>query len=167
MILTLLYILLCFLAGMLWRMGGAEGYDKLWRRIGSALCMLVSIILIRGLFTFLNIASAVLLIWGCVSYMGWLNSIVKLWWKQIEMKKEYIWNFAFENLVIQSTVLLYKRSIWSCIFMVGSAMIIAFIKIWVDDDSDGKILCWRKDVLSEFLHGCLNCIAIIINLLFI
>ena len=131
------------------------------------MCVLVSAILIVGLKNYLHFATAVLLYWGCTSYMGFINSIVVLWWPQIIMKREYIWNFAFENLIIQSTVLMYKRSIWNILFMVGSALIIAFVKVWVDDDKDGKILFWRKDVLSEFLHGSLNCVAFIINMLFI
>ena len=131
------------------------------------MCILLGIMHATEFNNLFHVVSAGLLLWGCVSYMGWINSIVKIWWSEIEMGREYIFNFAFENLIIQSTVLLYKYSIWTILFSVGSALIIAFVKVWVDDDSDGKILCWRKDVLSEFLHGCLNCIAIIINLIFV
>jgi len=164
---TILYILLAFLSGLLWRMGGSAKYNKLWRRIGSALCMLIGIILTIGLNNFLHIASVVLLVWGCISYMGWLNTIVKLFWKDIVMKREYIWNFAFENLVIQSTVLLYKRSIYNILFSLLSSLLIAFIKVEIDKDKDETIWLWRKDVLSEFLHGSLNFVAMIINLIFI
>ena len=148
-------------------MGGSDKYNKLWRRIGSAICMFICIILstdvllIRHIFTFL------LLIWGCISYMGWLNYIVRLWWVDIVMKREYFWNFFLENLVLQSTVLIYKHSIYNIIFGTIFAFIIAFVKVAIDSDKDGKIWLWRKDVLSEFFHGGLNCLGIIINIMFI
>ena len=164
---TILYILLAFLCGLFFRMGGSAKYNKLWRRIGSASCMLVGIMLIVGFNNFLHIVSAGLLFWGCVSYMGWLNYVIRGFAIIDNMKREYIWNFFFENLVLQSSVLPYKHSIFNIMLVIFSALLIAFIKVEVDKDKDGKILCWRKDVLSEFLHGSLNFVGIVINLIFI
>ena len=167
----LFYVTFCGLCATFWRMGGADEYEKLWRRLGSTLCIVCCIYLDVGLFKLINIFTFWLVFWGCLSYMGWINSIVRLFWKDIVMKREYIWNFFFENLVIQSSVLPYKRSIYNILFSVASAFIIAFVKIAVDNDKDGKIkiLFWtmRKDVLSELLHGGLNCVSVVINLIFI
>lgn len=164
MINNILLLLLYFLCGLLWRMGGSDAYDKLWRRIGCSLYMLCGTILINKIFTYFYFCSFILLLWGCWSYMGWLNYIVRLWWKDIIMKREYWWNYFIENLVIQSSILFYKNSIKNILFIFIFAFIVTFIKIWINKDKDGQILFWRKDILSEFFHGSLNYLGIIINL---
>lgn len=39
----LMNIILIILTAVFWRMGGASGYNKLWRRVGSALLMWIII----------------------------------------------------------------------------------------------------------------------------
>jgi len=161
-------IILCIASGIFFRMGGAEGYDKLWRRIGSSLCMIIPIPILYHTVEFhWFLFSIGLIVWGCTSYFGWVNYIVRLF-ADLEMEREYWWNFMCENICIQCAVLPYKNTPMNIMFAIGWGTLVAFIKVWIDDDKDGiiHVLWWkfRKDVWSEIMHGSLNAVGIIVNL---
>lgn len=145
---------LVILSSIFWRLGGAAGYDKLWRRLGSTICMLG----VLWPTSLLQLMSLPLLLWGCSSYFGWINKFI-----DVEDKdREYWWNFWAENMVIQSSVLFFVRSFENIIFVVMGALVIALIKVWIDE-------AWpkgwrpRQDVLSEIWHGGANAASILVN----
>jgi len=143
-------------------MGGAEGYDKLWRKIGSTICM--SFILMHcGLNETPQFFLAVALIaWGCASYFGWINFFIS-WLADIEIDSEYWWNFWVENMVIQSSVLLYKHSAANIGFCILWSGLVATGKVLIDLDEDGCVLFWKKDIVSEWWHGSGNALGIWLN----
>ena len=144
-------ILLVVACGILWRLGGAEGFSKLYRRLGSSLCM----VLIVG-----NIYALPLLLWGCTSYMGWINNFLPV----KDKDREYWWNFFAENLVIQLSILTVKRGLSNIVFAVITALIIAIGKVWIDK-SWKYFFGLRKDVVSEWWHGGSNALCLLINTL--
>ena len=155
-------LVLAITSGVCWRMGGADDYEKLWRRVGSSACMICCLPFVQA-YTYA--IACLMVIWGAVSYFGWVNNIVKLFWKDIEMDSEYVWNFFIENLMIQGSVVVIKQTPISAVLAVLFAAISAFGKVWIDSDKDGYILEWRKDVVSEFWHGFSNCLFIAVNTL--
>jgi hypothetical protein len=108
-----------------------------------------------------------MLLWGCVSYFGWINYIVEKF-EEIELEREYWWNFFAENLMIQSSALIVNFNVFSVVLAVVFAGISAFGKVWIDSDSDGYLdvlgFDVREDVASEWWHGFSNCILLAVNI---
>lgn len=148
---VLINTVLVILCAIFWRMGGAAGYNKLWRRIGSTVCM--GVILWPTLL--FHLLSLPLLLWGCSSYFGWINRFIDVQDKE----REYWWNFWAQNFVIQSTVLFFDHSIENIIFVICSSLFIAIVKVWTDNNMT------KADVKSELWHGGANAAALWINAL--
>ena len=162
MIEFLIYFVICTVCGILWRMGGAEGYDKLWRRIGCAIIMFSCLLINSNMQWLQMLITYALISWGCFSYFGWINFIVSLW-DDIEIGREYWFNFFAEGLVIQSVVYFISPSLLHAVVGILGALVGSLGKVWIDKDKDGRILWWRKDVLSEWYYGSVMCAFIIIN----
>jgi hypothetical protein len=171
-------IILWFACGVMWRMGGAANFDKLWRRVGSAVCLVSLIPLMNHHVEFhWYLLSCGLVAWGCTSYFGWINYIVdpirrKLNKQPLDLEREYWWNFAVENMVIQSSVLPFKHSPLNVGWVIVSGFVIAFVKVWIDspydwfqDDIGDRNADLDQAVLSEFWHGSANALCIFINML--
>jgi hypothetical protein len=139
--------------------------DTKWRDIGSSLCMLS--LFVGSISGWKIVVVAAMLFWGCISYFGWVNSVVRLWWQDIEMEREYWWNFFAENLMIQSTALLVSFNPVSVALSVCFAGLSAVGKVLIDEGEEGyyRFFCFevREDVLSEWWHGFSNCVFLAIN----
>lgn len=138
-------------ASVAWRAGGAEGYSKLWRRIGSTACMSIIVWDWRAI-PFIAI--------GCWSYFDRVNK----WFKLPEPNRERWFNFAIANLFIQGSVLFVNKEIDNILFVIIFSISIALIKVWIDKKYP---LGWkpRQDVVSEIAHGGLNALCLWINVL--
>jgi len=166
MIYLLTVLVFCVLCGILWRMGGSSDYRSAYRSIGSALCLLAVTVPWNNSLV-VNCIVAVMVAWGCISYFGWVNYIVEKFWKDIEMEREYWWNFFAENLMIQSSALVIKCDPLSVVLAIVFALATAFGKTWIDADEDGvyHVLGFDigEDVASEWFHGFMNCLFLAIN----
>jgi len=165
---NIFYIVPGVLNSVFWRMGGADGYDKLWRRIGCTF-VISSMLLIHSNMNLLEWAITTVMIgWGCWSYFAWLNHIVALWWRGIEHKREYWWNFLASGLLIQGSILVESFSLESLATAFVFALLGAFGKVWIDKDEDGwkTIMFWkvREDVLSELYYGLIMFIGVVVNI---
>ena len=156
MIKPLFIISLIVLTGYSWRLGGSV--DKLFRRIGSSLCMAIILCTLCSCEFLWFIFSTALIVWGCVSYFGFLNYIVRKFWDEIEMEREYWWNFFAENLIIQSSVLPFRHSIINIFLVIIFAGVGALGKVLIDETN-----LEERDVVSEWWHGSFNAIGIAIN----
>lgn len=149
-------------SGVLWRMGGADGYNKLYRRLGCTICCLAYPAYAFGLVW--PLAGLIgLVLWGSISYFGWINNLLPI----KEKDSEYWWNFFAENLTLQSGALFYVCSVNHIIFAVIAALLSALGKVLIDADEDAKVLCWNEAVLSEWWHGFSNCLFLLINIFII
>ena len=152
------YILACIACGILWRMGGADGYDKLWRRIGCSFIIFAMLLIHSNMNLLESVISLAMIVWGCWSYFGWLN-----FWTS----REYWYNFFAGAILIQSSILIESFSLENLCTAFVFALLGAFGKVWIDKDEDGykTILFWRvrEDVLSEWYFGAVMCAGIIIN----
>jgi hypothetical protein len=162
----LIITVLACVSGILWRMGGSDDYEKIWRRAGSFLCM-VCLLPFGGNYVAYVVACA-LILWGCVSYFGWFNYIVRLLWDDIEMDREYLWNFFLEDTVIQMSIFVIKPNPISALFAVVAAIISSTGKVLIDKHlKDGiyinERINWNQAVVSEFWHGSSNAFFIGIN----
>lgn len=165
-----IYIIAIALCATFGRMGGAKGYDKLWRRLGCTF-IISSMLLLHSNMSILQWAiSSALIGWGCWSYFGWINYIVLFFWKYIMVEREYWWNFFAGALLIQSAILIGSFSAESLCTAFVFALSAAFGKVWIDNDEDGwkRILFWhvREDVLSELYFWGLMCLGMIVNVKF-
>lgn len=88
--------------------------------------------------------------------MGWINNFIS---SVKDKDREYWWNFFVENLVIQSSVLLFKPHFVNIIFLIITSFLIAIIKVWTDNNIS------KADVKSELWHGGANATALWINTL--
>lgn len=161
-------ILLIISTALTWRGGGSAKvheyikHNKLVRRIGSALCCMGIIALFTERDVIKYLGAYTLITISCVSYMGFLNYIVRLWWKEIEMSKEYWFNFLLEAMFMQSSMLLFDTSPRTIVLAVVFAVLSSFGKVAIDES---KIR--HKDVWSELYFGLVSALGIFINCLFI
>jgi len=144
-------------------MGGAAGYKKIWRRAVSSLAMTIIIALFTGLSWWL-ILSYGLLYLGCSTYAGFLNYFVRIFWEDINMDREYWWNFWCENIIIQSSVLPFAHNPLNILFILSFALVVSLSKILIDKNNI-TIFGLREDVFSELCHGGLNALGIMLNLI--
>jgi len=139
-------------------MGGAAGYDKLWRRLGSSACIFLPMILCHNPLMYAHLFALAFVLWGSWSYFGWLTP---------GDPKERWFNFFAAALVTQTSLLwiffTWPRLIAAIIFALAGSL----GKSWIDADQDGRILWWREDVLGELYYGFAMCFFVIINLNFI
>ena len=154
---TILAILVIF-TGILWRMGGSDKYDKLWRRIGCTAVMSGYLILNSSVELLQAVIILGMIAWGAWSYFGWMNYIVRIWYKSIEMKREYWWNFLAEGLVIQESILVVSPSIENGVTGALCATVGALGKVWID-----KLGVKWQAVASELYFGSVMLAGIIIN----
>lgn len=166
---VVLCLVLSVVAGVFWRMGGSGNYGenpKLWRRVGSTLC----IVAVLALFckNWLLIPASAMVFYGCVSYFGWINHIVVKFCKWVEVESEYWWNFFAENLMIQMSVVVINPTIHTACIAVMFAFVSAVGKVLIDADEDGSYYFFGikigEDVFSEFWHGFSNCLFLATNL---
>ena len=150
-------VVLCIVSSIFWRMGGAAGYTKNWRRLGSSLCML-AIVLLGGIVTpwWRVPVSYALFAWGCWSYFGWLNP-----WTN----REYWYNFLAAAVVTQLGFLVLCHTMLAIVIAVATAVFGVGVKVWADRDKDGWILLWRKDVFSEVVYCLIMCLGLAWNVL--
>ncbi len=73
----LVVALLAVVSGLFWRIGGKGGFAnaKLFRRIGTPLCGMLTLFIMRGsdAHWIATVFALMTLIWGSCSYFGWLN----------------------------------------------------------------------------------------------
>lgn len=168
MIEFIIYAIICITCGIFWRMGGAEGYDKLWRRIGCAIMMFSCLLINSNMQRQQMLITYAIITWGCCSYFGWINKVLA-WlidiesWFELEIEREYWWNFFAEALVIQSVVYFVSPSFKHAVVAILASLMASLGKVWIDKDKDGNILLWRKDVISEWFFGSMMCFGIVIN----
>ena len=140
------YLILCIASSIFWRMGGAAGYDKLWRRIGSSACMIL--ILFSTPVTWDLVFASGLIIWGCTSYFGWLTP---------GDKKERWFNYLLAASITEGAALLIHFN-W---ILAGIALFFALFcsigKVLIDNSDVNS-----KDVLSELFYGFFICLGIAI-----
>lgn len=136
---------------VLWRIGGAKGFSKLYRRIGSTLCLTA---IVGQLWAILPI------FWGCSSYFGWMNRFLPV----KDKDREYWWNFWLQNFVIQSSVFFVNRGFDNIMLVVFGSLFISLVKVWIDEEWKPK---WRprQDIVSELWHGFGNAALLSINIL--
>jgi len=145
-----LCILLTIACGIFWRMGGAAGYSKLWRRIGSTCCIL-AVLGINGYLglnwqTFVAMPMVGL---GCSSYFVWLNP---------HDPREYWYNFLAAALFTQLAILVLQYDFPSLMIGIGFALIGALGKVKIDESGRS-----RPDIFGEIYYGIVMCLGVSIN----
>jgi len=149
-------ILLGIVCGGLWTLGGQ--INKLWRRIGCT-AILFGFLMFHSNMQILQAGIILgMIAWGCISYFGWINYIVRIWWKEIEIDREFWWNFLAEGLIIQESILVVSPSIENAVTGMLSATVGAFGKVGID-----KIGFKWQAIVSELFFGAVMCAGIIIN----
>ena len=162
----ILYAVACALSATFWRMGGAAGHSKLWRRIGCTFILFAILLIHSNMSLTQSLISLAMIAWGCWSYFGWIN-----FWTS----KEYWYNFLVGALLIQCSILIESFSSENLATAFVFALLGALGKVWIDKDVDGwKQIFWgeggifsilkvRKDVLSECYFGLIMCAGVIVN----
>lgn len=136
--------LLPILSAIFWRMGGAAGYDKLWRRIGSSLCILMPLFLIP--ISLLHIVAVAMVLWGSWSYFGWLTpgDIKERWF-----------NYLAAACMTQGAAVALGCSWWIALIF---AFLSAIGKVLIDNSN-----LKSKDVISELFYGFFICLGVVVN----
>ena len=146
----MIYLILCITSGIFWRMGGAAGYDKLWRRIGSSACIFMPMILCHNPLMYAHFISLGMVLYGSWSYFGWLTP---------GDNKERWFNFLAAALLTQCSCLVLYFTWGSLALAISAALAGALGKVWID--KSGIPSC---DVVSEFYYGFIMCLGIAFNL---
>lgn len=148
---------LCFIlsvvCGIFWRMGGSQYFNKLWRRVGSTLCIL-AVLALNGYFgwNWQTLVASVLIGVGCSSYFGWLTPNTD----------EETWiNFLAEGLFIQCPILFFGYDFYTLMLAIGFALIGSMGKSKLDHDGKYK----RPDIIGEIFYGFFMCLGVSINAL--
>lgn len=132
---------LSFLSGVCGRLGGAEGYNKLWRRLGCSIILVLSIALCFGhvsscWFAYLL---TLLLTWGALS----------TYWDRV---------FGYDNLFfsglmvgVAAVPLMFISPVFVWLVPVR-AVILAITWHLLNMRLPDRVLLWRRDVAEEFLR---------------
>lgn len=137
----------------LFRMGGAAGYNKLWRRLG---CTLLSALLFIPHWTAMLCAMPFLAL-GYISYFNWFLRLFR--GDQVNETWE---NFACQSMCIQASAYFLGWDLGSVMVWVGFSVLGCLSKILIDHSKLPK-----KDVLSELAFGGVMMLGLIVNIWFI
>jgi hypothetical protein len=120
-------------------MGGAAGYDKLWRRLGSSACIFLPMVLCHNPLSYMHLIALGMVLWGSWSYFGWLTP---------GNDEEQWFNFLVAALITQfAFVVLYPS--WGRVIIAGLfAFAGTFGKVGIDNTPIP-----RRDIISELYYG--------------
>ena len=132
-----LWFLASVLGGILYRMGGAEGYDTKWRDAG-----------VSGLISLL------LWHWSALLHFGLCWGALTLSWKRKGTDAGF-WNRYLQGLGVAVAALpyaIFTQRWWG--FGVRIVVLPFLVALWATY-MNRRIFCWREDVVSEFGRGFL------------
>jgi len=130
-------------------MGGAAGYDKLWRRIGSSACICLPMLLCHNPLMYAHLFAFAMVLWGSWSYFGWLTP---------GDLKERWFNYLAAALMTQCSILVIYFSWERALFALGASLSGSVGKVLIDKTNVPK-----KDVLGELWYGCIMCLGIVLS----
>ena len=132
----MIVILLIILFGILYRMGGAEGYDTKYRDIGCSLCILLIAFLLGIRSAWWTWPIAFGLHWGALStYHKWLN---KFFGHDKEDVHWYGW--FFHGLVLGLAIMPIAHFVWG-IVLLRSLIMGLFTMAWSEYN---KQVVWEE-----------------------
>ena len=145
----IIYLILCIASGIFWRMGGAAGYDKLYRRIGSSICIFMPLVLCHNPLMYSHLIALGMVMYGSWSYFGWFTP---------GDKKERWFNFLAAALLSQCSYLVLFFTWPALAVAIGMALAGALGKVAIDKSS-----LPGQDVISELYYGFMMCAGISLN----
>ena len=138
--------------GLMWRLGGWEHGNKLWRRIGSSLCMIAVLLSPSNPLNWFYIVPIGMIFYGSWSYFGWLTP---------GDHKERWFNYLAAACITQFAYVVLFPSWHAVALALLFALAGALDKVGIDETS-----LPGKDIMSELFYGFVMCLGLSINIIF-